>query len=254
MNQIVNIISLLFLITLLENHKAIQQHDITPDQIIKDRPHQIYIYEKYEMTIISIADMFEFIYIPSNAESVDSAAKKGNYKIMINGSFFDGTRLAAEHAGWLRLFGKIYSPIKDDRQLTHVFRFNLDEKKVNLIPYQEFRPLDDNRSIEFQTGPLVVDSNKVAQKYIAESINGLGKYTRTLLAITDRRHFHFIIIRKRLALDELGNYLTSLSIFSNKRLDVVNLDGGPSVALYVEKYPELNYNADARLPILLGVN
>ena len=56
-----------------------------------------------------------------------------------------------------------------------------------------------------------------------------------------------------MALDELGHYLTSLAVFANKRLDVVNLDGGPSVALYVEKYPELNYNAEARLPILLGV-
>jgi len=63
------------------------------------------------------------------------------------------------------LFGKTYSPIKDDRQLTHVFRYNLDEKKVDLIPYQRFRPLDDNRSIEFQTDPLVVDSNNLAQKY-----------------------------------------------------------------------------------------
>ncbi len=253
MNQIVNIISLLFLIAPLENHKAIQQHNITPDKFIKDLSHQIYIYRKYEMTLISIADSFDFIFIPKNAESIDSVARKGNYKIMINGSFFDGTRSAAEHAGWLRLFGKTYSPVKDDRQLTHVFRYNLHERRADLIPYQKFRPLDDNRSIEFQTGPIVVDSNKVAQRYIAESINGLGKYTRTLLAITDKRHFHFITVRKRVALDELGNYLTSLSIFSDKRLDVVNLDGGPSVALYVEKYPELNYNVDARLPILLGV-
>lgn len=205
------------------------------------------------MTIISIADAFDFIFIPSNAESIDSVAEKGNYKIMINGSFFGGTRLAAEHAGWLRLFGKTYSPIAADRQLSHVFRYNLDEKKSHLIPYQKFRPVNDTRAIEFQTGPLVVDSNRVAQKYIAESINGLGKYTRILLAITDRRHFHFITVRKRVALDELGNYLISLSIFSNHRLDLVNLDGGPSVALYVEKYPELNYHADVRLPILLGV-
>lgn len=253
MDQILKIIALLLLITPLQNQKAIRQEDITPNKILNDHPHQSYIFEKYEMTIISIADTFDFIFIPRDARSIKSVAKKGNYKIMINGSFFCGTRLAAKHAGWLRLFGKTYSPVGQDRQVSHIFRYNLDEKQAELIPYQKFQPADDNRSIEFQTGPLVVDSNKVAQKYIAESINGLSKHTRTLLAITDRRHFHFIIVRKRVALDELGNYLTSLSIFSNQRLDVVNLDGGPSVALYVAKYPELNYNADARLPILLGV-
>jgi exopolysaccharide biosynthesis protein len=252
MNHSASLIPVLFLLILINNFLT-QNNNINPDQSLKDDPHQIYFFEKYEMTIISIADTFDFIFIPSNAESIDSVAKKGNYKIVINGSFFDSTRLAAEHAGRLRLFGKTYAPIKEEAQLSHVFRFNLDEKKADLIPYQKFRPVDDNCSIEFQTGPLVVDSNKVAQKYIAESINGLGKYTRTLLAITDLRHLHFITVRKRVALDELGNYLTSLSIFSNQRLDVVNLDGGPSVALYVEKYPELNYNADARFPILLGV-
>jgi len=41
MNQIVNIISLPLLITHRENHNAIRQQDITPNQIINDRPHQI---------------------------------------------------------------------------------------------------------------------------------------------------------------------------------------------------------------------
>lgn len=111
MNQIVNIISLLSLITPLINNVAIRQSDIIPEQNLKANPRQIYIYQKYQMTIISIADTFDFIFIPRNAESIDSVARKGNYKIMINGSFFGGIRLAAEHAGWLRLFGKTYSLI-----------------------------------------------------------------------------------------------------------------------------------------------
>ncbi|MCU0645873.1 MAG: phosphodiester glycosidase family protein [bacterium] len=251
MKYCANLIPVLSFIIFTKYFLALQI-DINPDQSLKDDEHQISIYEKYSMTIISIADTFDFVFIPQNAKSIKSVAKKGNYKIMINGSFFSGTRLAARHAGWLSLFGKTYSPIGKDRQVSHIFRYHLDEKKANLIPYQKFIPTGDNRSIEFQTGPLVVDSNRVAQKYIAESINGLSKHTRTLLAITDQQHFHFITVRERVSLDELGNYLTTLAIFANQRLDVVNLDGGPSVALYVEKYPELNYNADARLPILLG--
>ncbi|MCI0494124.1 phosphodiester glycosidase family protein, partial [candidate division KSB1 bacterium] len=251
MKHSASLIPVLFLLILINNFLTPKNH-INPDKSLKNDPHQISIYEKYEMTVVSISDTFDFVFIPKNAKSIKSVAKKGNFKIMINGSFFSGTRLTARHAGWLRLFGKTFSPIGQDRQVSHIFRYNLDEKKSELIPYQKFIPTDDNRSIEFQTGPLVVDSNKVAQKYIAESINGLSKHVRTLLAITDKRHFHFITVRERVSLDELGNYLTSLAIFANQRLDVVNLDGGPSVALYVEKYPELNYNADARLPILLG--
>lgn len=251
MKHSASLIPVLFLLNLI-NNSLIQKNYINPDQFLKDNQHQISIYGKYSMTIISIADTFDFVFIPKNAKSIKSVAKKSNYKIMINGSFFSGTRLAARHAGWLRLFGITYSPLGQDRQVSHVFRYNLDENKAELIPYQKFSPTGDNRSIEFQTGPLVVDSNRVAQRYIEESINGLSKHTRTLLAITDQQHFHFITVRERVSLDELGNYLTSLAIFATKRLDVVNLDGGPSVALYVEKYPKLNYNADARLPILLG--
>jgi len=65
-----------------------------------------------KMKIISIADTFSFIFIPSNAKLIKSIAKKGNYKILINGSFFSGTRLATKHAGWFRLFGKNYALIK----------------------------------------------------------------------------------------------------------------------------------------------
>lgn len=88
MNIIINFILFLLLINPLKNSMSLQKYDIIPDQFLKDYPHQIYIYETYEMTIISIAYTFDFIFIPSNAESIDFVARKGNYKIMINGSFF----------------------------------------------------------------------------------------------------------------------------------------------------------------------
>ena len=154
MNHSASLIPVLFLLMLINNFLT-QNNNINPDQSLKDDPHQIYIFEKYEMTIISIADTFDFTFIPKNAESIDSVAAKGNYKILINGSFFDGTRLAAEHAGWLRLFGKTYSPInsvfsqqltvrirlgsvihysiKDDCQLTRIVRYNPGEKNAKLV-------------------------------------------------------------------------------------------------------------------------
>jgi hypothetical protein len=46
--------------------------------------------------------------------------------------------------------------------------------------------------------------------------------------------------------------LRRLSVFQNGRLDVINLDGGSSVALYLRDVPGANLNADDRLPILIG--
>jgi len=116
-----------------------------------------------------------------------------------------------------------------------------------------FKPNNDNHSIEFQTGPLIIDSNKAALALIQHSVNGSGRYKRTLLAITDNSMLFLITVRNRVSLDSLAGYLLSLPIFASHRLDVVNLDGGSSVALFVQDHSELNYNESAHLPMLIGV-
>ena len=150
--------------------------------------------------------------------------------------------------------GEQLTPLKPDRQLSHIVRFNPKTAVLDFVDAKRFQPSTQNTEIEFQTGPLIVANNKVTTDYIRQSINGLSPFARTLLAYTEEdRKKYFIIAQKIVKLDQLANDLLTLSVFSGKTLHVVNLDGGPSVALHSKTHPELNFNESAVLPIVLGL-
>jgi hypothetical protein len=114
--------------------------------------------------------------------------------------------------------------------------------------------MSDKANIEFQTGPLVIQANVLDMPSIRQSINGLRSHQRTMLAYTeeDRMKF-FITVRKPERLDKLGEHLLKLSIFEGKKLSVINLDGGASVALVSQAHAEMNHNGAAVLPILFAL-
>jgi len=145
--------------------------------------------------------------------------------------------------------------LKADRQLTHLAILNTTTGEMAFQSVELWEPsMSDKANIEFQTGPLVIQANALDMPSIRQSINGLRAHQRTLLAYTeeDRMKF-FITIRMSERLDTLGEYLLKLSIFEGKTLFVVNLDGGPSVALDTQAHPEMNHNGGAILPILIAL-
>ena len=241
------------LFQLLSGQPALSQNLIPPNKIYHDGLNEISVYDDLGMTIVSVHDGFEFLFVPDDVDALESIARAKHYRFVINGSYFDNSALHAGHSGWLRIYGKTYSPLRPDVQLTHVARFDSASMKTSFINMDGFAPGTDDHSIEFQTCPLIIDSNKVALSLIQHSVNGSGRYKRTLMAVTDNSVVYLITVKNRVSLDSLANYLLSLSIFASHRLDVVNLDGGSSVALYVQHHPELNYNESARLPMLIGV-
>ena len=227
------------------------QQTIYPDRTIKDGDFMVYQFNNYDMTIVSFLSSFDFIYKPSQDLSIQTVATKSNYRYMINGSFFEASK---EHAGWLSLLGEEKTPIKEDRQLSHIIKFNQKTGIMSFVEAKKFQPSTDKSNIEFQSGPLIIDSNQITNKYINQSLNGLLLFERTLLGYTEEDgRKYFIITRENVKLDELADYLLKLHVFSGKTLNLVNLDGGTSVALYSQTYPELNFNANAILPILLGI-
>ena len=229
------------------------QSVVEPDSQFKDGANDIYCFKKHRMTVVSVGRSLEFMFVARNAAPVDSIALRSQFRFAINGSFFDGNNLDAGHAGWLRTFGVTSASIRNEAQLSHVVRIDTSSGTTTFIDYTRFDSSASKSTIEFQTGPLVVDNNRVAEKYINASINGLGKYRRSLLATVNGTDLYFISVQEYVSLDDLGECLLSLSIFSGRRLSVVNLDGGSSVALYVKNFPSLSYNEHARLPILLGI-
>ena len=99
---------------------------------------------------------------------------------------------------------------------------------------------------------LVIEKGELREDLIRSSINGLTRHTRTLIATLDGRQCFFITVTEGVALDDLARSLRRISVFQEGRLDVMNLDGGSSVALYLRDAPGWNYNAGDRLPILIG--
>lgn len=146
-------------------------------------------------------------------------------------------------------------PLKHDRQLTHVAILNTTTSEMGFKSAELWRTsMSDKANIEFQTGPLVIQANVLDLPSIRQSINGLRSHQRTLLACTEEDKMKFFItVRKPERLDKLGEHLLKVSMFEGKTLSVINLDGGPSVALDSQAHPELNHNGDAVLPILFAL-
>ena len=219
--------------------------------VLHDHDVTVYQYEKLGMTILSIPSAFDFLYQPDDTATVASIAQRAGYRYVVNGSYFHGNRT---HAGRLSIHGKVFSQKFTDRQLTHIVIYDTKSRTIRYSPTERRTSSPREGLIEFQTGPLVIHNGRLARKLIEGSINGRGLYRRTLFATTDLNHVFLITVRARVSLQELGEFLLKASVFSEKRLDVINLDGGSSVALYAKTFPQVNFNHDARLPILLGVH
>jgi len=233
----------------LPRYKSVEQR---VGKTLSDGDIIIYNSDLYDLTIVGFKDNFEIIYEPEQPLSLKEAGDKYTFRYLINGSYFEASRV---HAGWLSIFGTQYTPLKDDRQLSHMAVLDTS------VGYIDFPSLDlwdssmtNQTSIEFQTGPLVIDANAVDTLSIHASINGEGSHLRTFLAYTEEDGIkYFIISRQTGQLDLMAKHLLSLPLFAGKTLSVMNLDGGSSTALYSRKHPELNFNVNRPLPILLGL-
>ena len=223
-----------------------------PTLKIVDEDVLAYMFDTYQISIIAFRSNFEIVYEPGQTLSIREVGRRFKYRYLVNGSFFEWS---GKHAGWLSISGNKLMQFKQDRQLTHIAILNTTTGEMVFKPAEVWAPsISDKVNIEFQTGPLVIEANLIDLPSISQSINGLRSHQRTLLAYTeeDRLKF-FITVRKPERLDKLGEYLLKLSIFEGKTLSVINLDGGPSVALATQAHPEMNHNEHAVLPILFAL-
>lgn len=223
-----------------------------PDSIARVGNVTAAIWAHPRLTVVDVPDTLAFYYLPQNDATLDSIARREDLRCLINGSFFNGARGDASHAGWLSQYGHRVTPLMDDRQLTHIVRNNGTKRTITFLPVRSFVASEDPHLLEFQTGPLVIETGRIREDLIRSSINGATRHTRSLLATLDQHRCFFITVTERVTLTELAATLRRLSVFQNGRLDVINLDGGSSVALYLRDVPGVNSNAGDRLPILIG--
>jgi hypothetical protein len=225
---------------------------LSPDSSVRSSDVMVSMWKHPHVAVVEVPDTFVFCYLPRNEVTLDSIARREKLRCVINGSFFEGARGNASHAGWLSLYGLKVTPVMDERQLTHVVRNNGTQRTIEFLPARPFATSTNPCLVEFQTGPLVIENGRVREDLIRSSINGSSRHTRSLLATLDHRRCFFITVTDRVTLTDLADTLLRLSIFQRGRLDVVNLDGGSSVALYVRDVPGVNCNTNDRLPILIG--
>lgn len=144
------------------------------------------------------------------------------------------------------------APVKQDRQLSHVVGY---DPRSGLMRFQAVEAFDSAAvrfPIEFQTGPMVVERNRIATRSIDASINGNAPYRRTMLGYTDEdRAIYFIVTRQDATLASVAAALLGMPAFRGKTLTVVNLDGGASTALHSRNHPELDIVPLEKLPWFL---
>lgn len=223
-----------------------------PTSEILDNDIHAYTFDVYGVSVIAFRSNFEIVYEPQPKLSVREIGRRFKYRYLINGSFFEWT---GKHAGWLSISGNKLMRFKRDRQLTHIAILNTPTSAMTFQPAELWESsMSDATNIEFQTGPLIIRNNALDTSSISQSINGLSQHQRTLLGYTEEDKLKFFItVRKSERLDQLGDYLLKLSIFEGKTLSIINLDGGPSVALAAPAHPEINHNEQAVLPILFAL-
>jgi len=193
---------------------------------------------------------FELVYNPNQTRMVRDVAEDFDFKILINGGFFNANK---EYAGALIVDGELVSnPAPLDKQLSHVVIYNKDLNQMYFELTTEFNPYSENYPLAFQTGPLFLENNIVQEQYIDNSVNGNGEYLRSFIGYTDYNELVVGITTDGYSLKDLVEKILSIELFEGKKLSLINLDGGSSVSLYAGKNSDLNYGELKTLPILLG--
>jgi exopolysaccharide biosynthesis protein len=186
------------------------------------------------------------------AGSLQQTAKQQAYQLAVNGTYFKGQYSQASPAGFFYEGGVLGSPIIQDPQLSRIVSYSRKENNLQFLTLAEFNLANNSSDFSFQTGPQILVENVVQEKEIADSINGLGGYRRTFLGRTSLGAHFFGVTTAPLSLPELGRILTEMKVFKNLTISVVNLDGGPSVAMYSRDLARVNVNISMQLPLVIG--
>jgi exopolysaccharide biosynthesis protein len=199
----------------------------------------------------------EVFFTSASAQTVREQAIQNDLALAVNGSYYRGTNVASEHAGLLIIKGQLLEPLAFDKtgQLTHVVVL---DHRVNKMSFHDVTGFNADeytatRYSAFQTGPLLIQDNAIQLGLIAASANGESRHLRSILGYTDSGESFVMITRVNFRLADLAAKLAEFEIFSGKTINVINLDGGTSTAMYSPLLEQFNFGETKRLPIIFGV-
>lgn len=202
---------------------------------------------KYSITLFLVPRMSSFnMYYLENRELI-SLSQFETFDIIVNGGYFT-TDL--RHAGLYVSDGQQKVPLAPrDKQLNGVVRFSID-RGLEIIHKQNYQ-LDNSAIFEFQTGPFMVEKNIISQESINKSLNGMTKHTRTFLGYSNDYVLIIGISAQPVTLLELSE--TILESVNLPGLNLINLDGGSSTAIYLRQQNDRSFRSFKQLPFLIGV-
>ncbi len=207
----------------------------------EDGIYAVFIDNPYKLSFYSQAESEVFT-------DVETIAGLQNSDFVINAGYF---LESFAHAGLLKINGEIITNLaENDYQLTHLLDFT---NNVQILSQEQY--LENETSIldSFQTGPLLISQNEIQTDLIQNSANGNGRYRRSIIGVTNSGKLFFVATKKSYSLEELGEEILKFDELKNETFDVLNLDGGSSVAFYSEENEDFRFSETSKLPYLILV-
>jgi len=193
----------------------------------------------------------EFVYKPSKLSTTTEVKDNGNYKAVINGSYFESDH---SHSGLLiqnKITVSNLAPL--DRQITGIVVLNNDSDQIQFLTLDEFSKLNSGNinGTVFQTGPYLVKDNVINTEAIENSINGKRKYMRTVIGITSSGKNFYAISKEPISLTKLAEGLLARPELKSETVSIMNLDGGLSTSVDTSGL-ENDFRTEKELPIFLA--
>jgi exopolysaccharide biosynthesis protein len=173
------------------------------------------------------------------------------FSLLFNGGYHDGNYANAKLEGLFVLDGKPLNALKpDDGQLSHVLAIDRDGRIASIrVASNELVSSAQTEPTHIQTGPLITEDGRIAEAFIAASLNGKDAYKRTAIGRTRAGETVIVIAKTPRTLKRLGTYVLQVNQYAKRCLTLLNLDGGPSTAIHSNITSDLSYGADKVTPV-----
>jgi exopolysaccharide biosynthesis protein len=173
------------------------------------------------------------------------------FSLLFNGGYHDGNYANAKLEGLFVVDGKPFNAVKlEDVQLSHVLSINRDGRIASIrVASREFASSTLSEPTHIQSGPLIAEDGRIAEAFIAASLNGKDAYKRTAIGRTHAGETVIVVSKTPRTLKRLGVYVLQVNRYAKRGLTLLNLDGGPSTAIHSNITNDLSYGADKVTPV-----
>jgi len=202
---------------------------------------------------------FDLLYQPFNTPRFEAHDPEKKYRALINGGYFNKIDGSIYHAGLLALDGQRYTPaVFNDAQVTHFLC--QDTHGIRILPNVDYHEsLIDSCDTLFQAWPVIYSRKWELVEEDTKPSSYIGKaHKRTALVLFEKlgvQDIWFLTVNEEETLAEVRNIVLREIRFigTYDTLQILNLDGGSSVAHMNYSHPELNIGRTKVLPIVFGI-